>query len=152
MLTDRRTGVRSEVFEARWIRCRCCDEGGVLHRASLFECALDRCDSGTLLTDRNVDALDALLRISRFPVLALVDDGVDRNRGLSGLTITDDQLSLTTTDRGHRVDRLDTGCQWLLHRLALDDRRRLKFECTSGISLDLALAIDRTAERIDDAT
>ena len=52
-------------------------------------------------------------------LLPLVDDRVDRDRGLAGLPVTDDQLALATADRRHRVDRLDAGLQRLLHRLAV---------------------------------
>ena len=31
----------------------------------------------------------------------MVEDGVNGNCGLSGLTVTNDQLTLTTTDRNH---------------------------------------------------
>ena len=51
-----------------------------------------------------------------------------RDRGLAGLTVTDDQLALAAADRGHGVDRLDAGLQRLLDRLALDDRGRLQLE------------------------
>ena len=59
-----------------------------------------------LLADRDVDALNA--------GGLLVDDRVDRHRGLAGLAVADDQLALAAADRDHRVDRLVAG----LHRLA----------------------------------
>ena len=39
----------------------------------------------------------------------LVDDRIDRNRCLTGLSVTDDQLTLSTSDRHHGIDCLDTG-------------------------------------------
>ena len=53
------------------------------------------------LTDGNVDTVNALT--------LLVDDGIDRDGGLTGLTVTDDQLSLSAADRNHGVNCLDTG-------------------------------------------
>ncbi len=52
-------------------------------------------DIRALLADRDVDAGDV-------PAL-LVDNGVDRNGGLSGLTVADDQLTLSAADRGKRM-------------------------------------------------
>ena len=54
----------------------------------------------------------------------LVDDRVDRDRGLAGLAVADDQLALAAADRHHRVDRLEAGLQRLLDRLAIDDAGR----------------------------
>jgi hypothetical protein len=43
----------------------------------------------------------------------LVDDRVDRDGGLAGLAVADDELALAAADRDHGVDGLDAG----LHRL-----------------------------------
>ena len=58
----------------------------------------------------------------------LVEDRVDGDRRLAGAAVADDQLALAAADRDHRVDRLDAGLERLLHRLALDDARRLELE------------------------
>ena len=55
----------------------------------------------------------------------LVDDRVDRDGGLAGLAVADDQLALAAADRDHRVDGLDAGLERLVDGLALDDARRL---------------------------
>ena len=81
---------------------------------------------------------------------ALVDDRVDRDRGLAGAAVADDQLALAAADR-HRVDRLDAGLERLLHRLALDHARRLELERARLGRLDRPLAVERVAERVDDA-
>ena len=60
---------------------------------------------GSLLANSNVDA-DHVLAL-------LVDDGIDGNSGLTGLTVANDELALATADRNHRVNCEDTG----LHRL-----------------------------------
>ena len=73
------------------------------------------------------------------------------HRGLAGLAVADDQLALAAADGGHGVDGLDAGLQRLLDRLALDDGGRLQLERASGLGDDLALAVDRVAERVDDA-
>lgn len=57
-------------------------------------------NSGSLLPNGNVDAVQLLLLFTGIIEALLVDDGVDCNRSLPGLTITDDELTLTTTD-GH---------------------------------------------------
>ena len=92
----------------------------VLHRAGVLERPHDLRDRRLLLADRVVDADDVLA--------ALVDDRVDRDRGLAGLAVADDQLALAAADRHHRVDRLEPGLQRLLDRAAIDDARREAFD------------------------
>ena len=72
--------------------------------------------SRPLLADRDIDA-DHVAAL-------LVDDGVERDGGLAGLAVADDQLALAAADRNHAVDGLDAGLQRLLDALPVDDARR----------------------------
>ena len=68
VLADGRAGVRGEVLEAGRVGGRRGDDGRVLQRAVLLERALHRGDGRGLLTDRDVDAADLLLRVAGVPV------------------------------------------------------------------------------------
>lgn len=68
----------------------------------------DLSDGGPLLSDGDVDAVQLLLLILSLVETLLVDDGVDGQGSLAGLTVTNDQLTLSTTDGYQRVDGLDT--------------------------------------------
>src|SRR5205085_4494748 len=59
--------------------------------------------------------------------------------------------ALAAADRDQRVDGLQAGRHRLMHRLARDDARRLDVDAHALVGLDRALAVDRIAERIDDA-
>src|SRR5207244_2419194 len=106
-------------------------------------------DGRALLADGDVDAADLLVLVAGLPVLLLVDDRVDGDRGLAGRTVTDDQLALATADRGHRVDRLDAGRQGLVHRLARHLAGCLELQRATTLVLDVAETVDRGAERVD---
>ncbi len=110
-------GIGSEVLERRRIGRRSDDDDGVLHGALLGERRDGLGDGGGLLADGDVDALHAQA--------TLVEDRVDGDGGLAGLAVADDQLTLATTDRDQRVDRLDAGLHRLVHRLAAHDAGRL---------------------------
>ncbi len=126
------------------VRRRSVDDDRVLHGAGSFERGHQFGDSRGLLTDPDVDALHA--------ETLLVDDRVDRDRGLAGLAVADDQLALAAADRRHGVDDLDAGLQRLLHRLAVDDAGSLDLDAADRVLRDRALAVERSAERVDDAT
>ena len=120
------------------------DDDRVLHRAVLRELVDHLRHGRLLLTGGDVDAEDV--------GVLLVDDRVDRDRGLARLAVADDQLALSAPDRGHGVDRLDAGHQRLVHRLAADDAGRLHLDELGLRVLDRPLAIDGVAEAVDDAT
>jgi len=58
------------------------------------------CDSGSLLTDGNVDAVEFSRFFSIWIVEGgfLVNDGINSNGGLSSLSITNDKFSLTSSN------------------------------------------------------
>ena len=68
------------------------------HSVVLFQLAYHVRNSRLLLTNCDVDTLNARI--------FLVDDRVNSHRGLTSLTVTDDQLALTTSNRHHGVNRL----------------------------------------------
>ena len=57
-------------------------------------------DGGSLLADSDVDAEESLGVVGVGVVEGglLVDDGIDGNSSLSSLSVTNDELSLATTD------------------------------------------------------
>ena len=100
-------------------------------------------DGRLLLADGDVDAEDVLA--------LLVDDGVERDGGLAGLAVADDQLALTAPDRDHGVDRLDSGLSGSLtgRRSTTPGARRSMGAELFG--LDGPLAVQRLAQGVHDA-
>ena len=143
VLAHRAAGVGGDVLERRRVGGAGRDDDRVLHRAVVLERLDDLRDGRALLPDRDVDADDAL------PLL--VDDRVDGDRGLAGLAVADDQLALAAADRDHRVDRLESRLHRLLDGLPVDDARRDPLDRVELRRLDRALAVERLAERVDDA-
>ena len=114
---------------------------GVPHRAVLLELAHHARDRGRLLADGDVDAVEA--------AVAIVDDGVDRHRGLAGLPVADDELALAAADGHHGVERLEAGLHRLADGLAGDDPGGHLLDRRVRLRLDRPLAVDRLSERVD---
>ena len=144
VLGERAAGVRREELQRRRVGGRGDDHDGVLDRAGLPEPLHHRRHRRLLLADGDVHADDA--------GALLVDDRVDRDGGLAGAAVADDQLALATADRDHGVDGLDAGLQRLVDRLPHDDAGRDDLDRPAGLRLDRAQAVDRLAERIHHAT
>ena len=143
VLAHRAAGIRRDVLHRRRFGRRGGHDDRVVHRAEFLELAQDVGDVRGLLPDRDVHA-DQVLAL-------LVDDRVDRHRSLAGLAVTDDQFALAAADRHHRVDGLQARLHWLRHRLPLDHARSDLFNDVRHLRVDRAFAVDRLAERVDDA-
>ena len=149
VLADGRPRVGGDVLVARGIGGRGVHDGGVLQRPGRLKGAAHLRDGGALLTDGHVDAADLLLRVPGPPVGFLVDDRVDRDCGLPGLAVADDQLTLSPADRGHRVDGLDAGLQGFADLLTVHDTGCLEFQGAPALDVpDLTEPVDGIAHRI----
>ena len=82
-------------------------------------------DSGSLLPDSDVDAVEFLLLVLPVVEALLVDDGVDGDGSLTRLSVTDDQFSLATANGHQGVHGLDPSLHGLPHGDAGDDARGL---------------------------
>ena len=123
----------------------------VIEGAVLLERLHQLGDTRALLADGDVDAIELLLLVARLVDVALVDDGVDGDRGLAGLAIADDELALAAPDGNETVDRLQAGLHRLVHRAARDDAGGLDLDPRHLGAGDRALAVDRVAERVHHA-
>mmetsp|Transcript_55696 Transcript_55696/g.150143 ORF Transcript_55696/g.150143 Transcript_55696/m.150143 type:complete len:319 (+) Transcript_55696:905-1861(+) len=145
-------GVRRKELQRGSIRGRRGHNGGVLQAVVLTQDFEELCHSGALLADGNVEAIEVVLLIRRIVDGLLVEDRVDGNGSLACLTITDDELSLTTANRDQAVHSLQARGHGLVHALPRDDARRLELDTPPRLGQDGALAINRHAKGIDHAS
>src|SRR6202051_1827797 len=151
IFAHRAAGERRDVLHRRRIGCGRCNDDRIFQRALLFQHLDELGNRGTFLADRDVDAIQLDLFVAGGVERLLVQDGVERDRGLAGLAVADDQLALATADRDQRIDRLEAGRHRLVDRFARNDAGRLDVDALALGRLDRTLAIDRIAERIDHA-
>ena len=150
IFTHRDARIGREILKGRGFRSGRGDDDRIFHRAIFFERADDLRDGRALLPNRDVDAVELLALVPRLVGVLLVDERVERHGRLAGLTIANDQLALAAANRDERVERLETGLDRLMNRLARDDSRRLQLDPAAFRGFDRALAVDRVAERVDD--
>ncbi len=143
VLAHRAAGIGGDELDRRRLVGGGGDDDRVLHRAVFLQHLLELDDGRHPLPDRDVDADQVLV--------AVVDDRVDRDRRLAGLTVADDQLSLAAADRDHPVDRHQPRLHRLGDRLTLDHARRLELGGAGLRRGDLTLVVERAAERVDQA-
>ena len=128
------------------------NDDAVFHRIVLFQ-GFDELGHGrTLLANSDVDAVELELLIVAVVPSLLVQHGIKRNSSLSGLTITDDQLTLTTTNWHHGIDRFETGLDWLVDGSTGQNTRSLDLSTGASRGFDGALAIDGVTKSINNTT
>ncbi len=141
---------RQELHRRRIGRGRGNDDR-VVERAVFFQNLDELGDGRTLLADGDIDAVELDALVVRLVDRLLVQDGVERDGGLAGLAVADDQLALAAADRDQRVDGLQTGLHRLVHRFPRNDAGRLDVHAAAFGTFDRALAVNRVAERVDHA-
>jgi hypothetical protein len=82
----------------------------------------------------------------------LVQHGVESDGSLSGLTVTNDQLTLTTANGHHGVDGLETSLYGLVDGTTGQDTGGLELSTAPLGGLDGALSIDGVAEGVDNTS
>ncbi len=143
ILAHRTSRIGSEELHRCRIGCGRGNDDRIVHRAVVLKLLDDLSNGRGLLPDSNVNADNVLA--------FLVDDRVDRDSGLARLAVADYQLTLSAADRHHCVDRFEAGLQGFFHRLAVDNAGSDTLDRVIKIGDDLAFAVDRVAESVDDA-
>jgi hypothetical protein len=128
------------------------DNDGVLHGVVLLEGLNELSDGRTLLSDSDVDTVElGGLVLSIVPSL-LVEDSVDGDGGLSSLPVSDDQLTLSTSNGNHGVNRFESSQHGLRDGLTGENSGSLDLSTSTFSGDDRSLSIDRVSESIDDTS
>jgi hypothetical protein len=149
-LTHGTTGEGSDVLQGGGLGGGGSNDDGVLHGILLLKGLDELSDGGTLLTDSNVDT-EELLGISAggVPTL-LVEHGVESDSGLTGLTVTNDQLTLTTANGHHGVDTLHASLHGLVDGLTGQNAGGLELSTALLLGLKGTLAVNGVTKSVDD--
>ena len=148
---DSTAGKRGKELQRRRFRGCCSNDDGVLHGIALLQGLDELCHGRSFLTNCDIDAVELLGLIIGVVPPSLVQNGIECDGRLSSLTITNDKLTLTTTDRHHRIYGFETSLDGLIDRLSGQDARCLELGSVALSRLDRPLAVNRIAESIDNA-
>jgi hypothetical protein len=128
------------------------NDNGVLHGVVLLKGLDELSDSGTLLTNSDVHTVQLLGLVGTAVPSLLVQDGVESDGSLTSLTVTDNQLTLTTSDRNHGVDGLKTSLDRLTDGGTGQNAGGLDFSAASLSGVDGSLSIDGVTQSVDDTS
>ena len=140
---DAGRGVGSDVGESGRVVAFRHDDDGVFHCAFLAQVGNDLGDGGCTLADGAINAQHILV--------ALVQNGVDRDSGLAGLPVAEDQFALAAADRNQRIDYEEPGLQRHSDGCAVHDRRSRALDRQSLTGGNRSFAVERPAQWVDDS-
>ena len=134
-------------------RCRLVNIGNhLLHSISVSKPLDNLGNGGSLLSNSHIDAEQLLLGISGIIEPLLIDDGIDGDSSFASLSVSNDQLTLATTNGHQAVHSLDTSLHRLLDRLPGDDARGLESNSVPLLAADGALAVNGVTQGIDNTS
>ena len=97
-LTESTSGVRGNELEGSGIGSSSGNDDGVLEGVLVSEGLDNVSNGGSLLSNSDIDAVELLLDFSGFESSLLVKDSVDSDGGLTGLSISNDKLTLSSAN------------------------------------------------------
>lgn len=127
------------------------DDARVVHGSVLLQNSDDVGNGGSLLSDGTIDAVKSLSDIVGLEGVQLVDDAIDGDGGLASLSITNDELTLSSANWHKGVDGLESSHHRLVHRLSWDNTWCLELNSLSLITLNWALTVNWVTKSIDDS-
>ena len=125
IFTDGSSCKRCIILQRSRIASRGSYHNGIIHSTILTERIYNRSHGRTFLTDSHINTI---YRIPCQEVGTLVDNRINRNGRLSCLTVTDNQLTLSTPNRNHGIHSFQSCLQRLVDRLTEDYSRRFAFQ------------------------
>ena len=135
IFAHRSTSIRRKIEQGSRVARTGRHDNRLIHHAFKFEAVNQARNLAELLANGNIDVDNA-----RF-LLGLVNHRVDRNSGFTSLAVTNNQLTLTATNREHRIDAHHASHQRLMHRFtthhtngrALNEAARFGLNCGAAI-------------------
>src|ERR1700741_2451710 len=113
VFTHSRTRIRRKVQHSSRVRWTSSYDDSLFHDTFALEPLLQRSNFRSFLTNSDVNVNNSSF------LLGLVNHRVNGNGSFTGLTVTNDQLTLTTADWYHGVNSYKTGHKWLIHTLTV---------------------------------
>src|SRR4030067_2923559 len=144
LFTHRAACIGSHILHGCRVAGPRCDHYCILHGSILLEGVANGCHGGLLLPDGDVDTEDI--------ASLLVEDCIHSNGCFSGLTVTDDQLPLTSSNGDHGVNAFQSCLEGFLHRLSFHYIRRHTFDQPQLIGMDGTFSINGLAHGIDNSS
>ncbi|KAH3658809.1 hypothetical protein OGATHE_006535 [Ogataea polymorpha] len=143
---------RSQVLQWSSLRSSSGNHNRVLHSVVLLQGLDQLSNSGSLLTNGNVNTVQFFgLVIAIIPSL-LVQDGVKSDSSLTSLSVTNDQFSLTSSNWDQGINGLQTSLHWLENGSSWQNTWGLQLSDSVTSGLDWSLTVNWVTKSINNSS
>jgi hypothetical protein len=146
------SGVGGNELEGSGIGSGGSNDDGVTECTSVIKGLHDVGNSGSLLSNSDIDAVELVVNFVVVERRFLVEDGINSDGGLSSLSITNDKLTLSSTNGHKSIDALESGLHGLVDGFSGDNTGSLELNSLTDIRVDGTLGIDGDTEGVNDST
>ena len=135
------TGIGCDILQRRRLAGGSGYQDGIVHGSVFCKCIHDFGDRRGLLTDSHVYT-DHILTL-------LVDDRICGNGCLTGLTVTDDQLTLSAADGEHGINGQNTGLQRYGNGFTGSNARCFMLDGTIFLDVKITFTVNGLTQSVD---
>jgi hypothetical protein len=128
------------------------DDDAVFQAIGFLEDVDELGNGGLFLADGDVDAVKFFAFVTFFVEPPLVQNSIQSDGGFTGLSISNDQLSLASTNWDQRVNSFPTRLHWLVDGFSGNNTWGFDVDSSSFFGVDWAFAVDGVSEWINDSS
>jgi len=128
------------------------DDNSVFHGLVVSESLDDIGDGGSLLSNGDINAVELFVSVSSVEIFLLIQDGINGDGGLSGLSVSNNEFSLSSTDGDQTIDGFESGLHGLVDGFSGDNTGGFDFHSVSLGGLDGSQSVDGVTQGIEDSS
>ena len=144
LFTDGTAGIWCNILQWCQFTCRRSYDSSIVKCPIVLQCLYNICHSRGFLSDSHIDTKNILV--------FLIQNGINGNGRFTGLTVSNNQLTLTSSNRNHGVNCFNSCLKWCIHRLTGNNSACHTFYRTGFIRVDWSFAINRLSQSIYNTT
>ena len=144
------SGVRGNKLQWSCFRSSGCNHNGIIHSAIVAQSFYHLCYRRAFLTNGNINAKQFFAVIFCHVISAfLIDDCINNNRSLTGLTVANNQLTLTASNRNKRINSFQSGLYRFMHAFSRNNARSFNFSVAILLGFYAPHAVNRVAQSVN---
>ena len=144
--------IRSQKLKWRRIRSSCSNNNCVLHSSSLFKSSYNISYSWSFLSNSSVNAIQLFFFVIIVEIFLLIDNSINGNSSFSSLSISNNKLSLSSSNWHKGVNTLKSSLHRFVHWFSWNDTWGFKFNSLSLVRFNGTKTINCITKRINDSS
>lgn len=152
ILSNSTSWIGSQELKWSWIWCSSSDDYSVVHSSSLFKSSYNISYCWSLLSNSSVNAIKFFIFIIFVKIFLLIDNCINCNCCFSSLPISNNQLSLSSSDWHKRVNTLKSSLHGFVYWFSRNYTWGFKFNSLSLVRFNSSESIYWVTKGVNDSS